>query len=425
MCSRRPLSGIFLGAVILALVLLPASTGAQETGVQETGEHEMESEGIEAFERSLLARLEALEGPLERARERHRRESAFFDSLDRARRARETDSVAVGPFEVVSQPDRLTEARSAIERAWEELRLLLGDAPVLTGATIVYDPSSDLGGFHFGQPSYRVTGRNWSTFRFDEELLQQSIRSVLGRDVARHYPRYLRIWVGGNGPVPAPREAHTDMYRQMALAPSGTASACVGGSVEACLSALGLEPHDAPLTTWYEADHLLGVAAQPRGRGNRRVKIAAEEWTRCFGSREGGSCVDVQNDPDVWLHLIPFGAPLRSELVALAVERGGEGAVARLVEPVMRWTGSGDVEAIRRAGGGGEPTYADFAVALRAGLESASGMDAEELVGLWRERLVAARPETQADGETHRTATFFWILFFAVLSTRSTRWRLG
>ena len=83
----------------------------------------------------------------------------------------------------------------------------------------------------------------------------------------------------------------------------------------------------------------------------------------------------------------------------LAVEGGGEGAWLRLLE---------DPEA--------SPSEA---------LQHASGMTPEELGLAWREEVLRHRPTTYAGSIPVHWSLFLWIVLFAAMAMRSTRWRLG
>lgn len=93
----------------------------------------------------------------------------------------------------------------------------------------------------------------------------------------------------------------------------------------------------------------------------------------------------------------PLPTDVRETVVALAVQRGGTGAWGRLVE---------------------DPTMAP-----EEALAYAAGIPFEELVAEWRDWLVSNRPEVFAGLGTSSLLSLLWILIFAALAGRSTRWR--
>ena len=94
---------------------------------------------------------------------------------------------------------------------------------------------------------------------------------------------------------------------------------------------------------------------------------------------------------------IVFGTA--AALLMLALQAGGDGAWSRLTEDLER-----------------EPGEA---------LLHASGLTPEELGDRWHAWVLSDPPETYAGFGTRALITLLWILGFAALAMRSTRWRLG
>jgi hypothetical protein len=95
----------------------------------------------------------------------------------------------------------------------------------------------------------------------------------------------------------------------------------------------------------------------------------------------------------------PLSQTARTTLVSQALLMGGEGSYTRLI--------------------------AHPELPLRDRLVYAAGVSDEELASHWRERIMAARPNAQAGLLRSPATLLVWLLFFALLATRSSRWRLG
>jgi hypothetical protein len=95
----------------------------------------------------------------------------------------------------------------------------------------------------------------------------------------------------------------------------------------------------------------------------------------------------------------PLPGHMRASLVGLALERGGEGAWTRLVE--------------------------NPSMPAEEALARAAGVPLEELVAEWRDWIVTNRPEVYAGTAGKSALALLWIVVFATLATRSTRWRFS
>jgi hypothetical protein len=62
---------------------------------------------------------------------------------------------------------------------------------------------------------------------------------------------------------------------------------------------------------------------------------------------------------------------------------------------------------------------------IRKHLERASGLDGDVLIRRWRQQVFDGRPMPITADERGRASTMLWILLFAGLAMRSTRWRFG
>ena len=105
--------------------------------------------------------------------------------------------------------------------------------------------------------------------------------------------------------------------------------------------------------------------------------------------------------------MMPYPQTVRANLLWFALQRGGAGAMDRLVASV--------------AADAGRPAVTN----IRQHLGSASGMDPDVLMEQWRQGVLAGRPGAPTPEKRSRASTTLWITLFAALATRSKRWRLG
>lgn len=98
-------------------------------------------------------------------------------------------------------------------------------------------------------------------------------------------------------------------------------------------------------------------------------------------------------------------APLQSHgesqmsLLWIALQEGGEGAWGRLL--------------------------ANQHLPASEALAAVSGLPPEELAGKWRQHMLESRPDPHSDVGSSGLLATFWILAFAGLAMRSTRWRFA
>ena len=197
------------------------------------------------------------------------------------------------------------------------------------------------------------------------------------------------------GDFRAPKRWHELVYRELATRPARVARSCLAKDLEACWSMLGLDRGPDPMREWYTREERQALVA----RAEHRVERAEEDlFLRCTDQGSTEACDELIHDLPQFLWE-PSSQRARTVMVSLALEAGGVGAWARLLEvPSMP---PGDA------------------------LRHISGLSTEELSTRWRDLILAARPNVHAGFGLTQLATALWVLLLAALAMRSTRWRLG
>jgi len=148
-------------------------------------------------------------------------------------------------------------------------------------------------------------------------------------------------------------------------------------------------------SAWYSAKERKRLAM----RYTPRNVVEFQLQQRCRSSGSVAHCdAFLTTRLDAWARApMPFEA--RSSLLWLALEHGGAGAYDRL-----------------RAHATDTPAVA---------LEAASGTEVGALLEEWLAWVRTQRPDVAGQASHSRWLALTWILLFAGLATRSTRWRLG
>jgi hypothetical protein len=360
-------------------------------------------------EERLARRMRALEADYARA-------AAAADSADAVARLRADDrdpqdTTFVGPLRIVTTRSQLEEAEVRWREAWAEFEPILGSHGAdLARFTFTHDLKPT-------RSAFDVTGEVKSVaFRrpVRPDAVRRQIRAVIGSAALSVLPAKLQRWSGGtalgSANVPARR------YRSFVRSPTALAQACVDGSPDACWTALGqMDPTADVVATWFTPDEQRSIMAT---RGT--PLIGARSECRAGVDR---SCREVVVARVLGLGEMPLSAGLRADLLWFALRRGGPGAVDRLNASF------GDAIPEGRNEGAVYATDAAHVLGpladIKTHLARAADMDGDVLIELWRQSVMQGRPSPPATDERTRTSTILWVMLFAALSSRSSRWRLG
>lgn len=375
-----------IGPAVVVSVL--ALTGATPAAAQET----------EARLQRQIDSLAALAGEARVAAEAARKARDEAE-LRLAEAELRLDTVRVSGMTIVTPLKDADDARALFGEVWNET--FRGyESGALGGRTFTYQRAA------YTVDEIPVVGRRqqvvvppWRS----REQAKARVRNEIGRVLAEDLEGTpLGSWLPGtpfSGPDPS------DVYRQMVVARSRAVDRCLAGAVPSCTAALGLGPDGHALRVWYTP-------------AERRVRALEAIGTVVGGDpsaavRPPGSLVPVvrrcldRSAPDACDPLLagrlesykPLSFAVRATLAERALERGGPGAWNRLVR--------------------------DPSTTPEEALAGAAGVPLDELVADWRSWVVRSRPETQAGLGGDSLLTILWILFFAALATRSTRWRFA
>ena len=382
-----------------SLLLLCLLAGASASVAQEAPPPRLDQVG---------RRIEALRPEVDEAARLVRlADRARADSV-RAANQIPQDTVIVGVFEVVTVDGQGMLARDIFQAQVEEFaRLIRGSEELFRDHTWVFDYG------WWRRPIYvdaEVVHEVLMSRRYSRERLAGKVRRAMGDALLKALPEDaggLADWAQTGSFLPP--DDWSGFYREMVSTPSLAVRRCFEGDLRWCWEAVGLSDREGGDRDWYS----------PAER-RRLVESRYEFWlwpednrleTRvllvrgCLLLESDRACDLVlegypRNDWEERLdYRIPFSGAARGTLVAEALRIGGEGAFTRLVSQPE------------------EP--------IKDRLVHAAGVPAETLMAEWRDRVLNARPNTQAGLLLSPAALVFWLILIIALATRSTRWRFG
>lgn len=337
-------------------------------------------------EEELVRHLHDLLPRLDSARRAANAARAAAQVRDVRRRVPSVDTFTVGPLRVLAPSDERPVAESFYRDVWErEYASFVDTSPNLERTVFTFQWAADPGLIPVDGPVRRVEMLQWRPASSVRHGVVMAIAMALGDDL----PPSIRRWAATE--MRDRPEAALTTFRQMTLTPSRANRQCLAGKVESCWTSLGLDLDATPLDEWYDPGERRALVAR---FGPRRRETAT--WRACVEDRSTEAC-------DLYLTQrfmpVPISSPAaRATVVWIALHAGGEGAWDRL--------------------------RADPSAAPADLLRQASGLSSRELAMRWRAWMMDAAPRTRAVLDPSLLITFLWIVAFAALATRSTRWRL-
>jgi len=342
---------------------------------------------------SLLPLLDTLTARVEQERTAH--EAAAQASVPREA---PLDTLRIGPLTVLSRRGQVEAARAVFAEALDGPLAKIDGSPAWEGRLFAY---RDAGSppIVADRPLVLVTvdpreGRSVAAARLRTQLTR-----LLPNDLmeASSSPRVAPVarWLGV-APVDEPRDGldPASLYRRVALTRSSATRSCLGGDVEACIGALGLQPTTRGVSDWYEPEEIVELATRMIGKFGR---TELPEANACTTGRDPASCERLLDRVyDDWA---PIGTGGRLSLLVYAVEVGPPGGWGRAIE------------------------HADAPTPEL--LETVADMPVDRIVAGWRARLVANRTGPHVRLASQGALALLWTLVFAGLASRSTRWRMG
>lgn len=307
------------------------------------------------------------------------------------------DTFAVGPVTVVALPHQRDLATEIVGEALDGYLPWAAESAALAQHLVSFQWAVDLRPIHMEGPHRRVESTRLKTRGTMVEDARTAIGSILSAETTG---TRIGDWYGGAVRFPL---VPATVYRTLTGYRVELNRRCLADGGAACWTALGAGVDDAPMDDWYTAEERMALVG--RFFGMRRDRIRNGEFREILGR-----CLDeARSEACDWVieqqfrrenRYAPLGqADARPALLMIALQAGGEGAWDRLTEDLER-----------------EPGQA---------LVHASGLTPEELGDRWRAWVLSDPPETYAGFGTRSLITLLWILAFAALAMRSTRWRLG
>ncbi len=359
--------------------------------------------------KALEARLREIDHALPALARRAEREREAYDASLRAGLDGPIETRVAG-LRIWALPRDVEAATELFRRVWQE-RFAddLGDDPPPAFSTIRFSYYDHRGGWNPRISEGETTTNFLVQVTNSVDSREEQAERVFGRAFLALSPWFVQLWLdGASGGHFTPTFAGIEALRQLASVDSRSAASCLAGSTRACLITLGLQPDGTSLAQvareWYSDDQYRALL----GKRNQ-LRAAGTDPALFFVRTRDTELLLPALDPEAPRRVAPegpfldySGAPAtgstRASLLALALERGGPDALARLLA-------------------------LPFETPLRDALEQVSDMPLEQLGDEWRARLDEAGRSNQPAPPTR--TTFGWVGLFAALAMTNTRWRLG
>ncbi|MEQ9400986.1 MAG: hypothetical protein RJQ04_17595 [Longimicrobiales bacterium] len=307
------------------------------------------------------------------------------------------DTFAVGPVRVVALPHQRELATEIIGEALEPYLPWADESAALSEQLVSFQWAVSLQPIHMEGPHRRVEATRLKLRGAMVEDARTAVGSILAAETAG---TRVGDWYGGAVRFPL---VPGTVYRMLTGYRAEINERCLSDGGTACWTALGGGMDDTPLDDWYTAAERMALVGRFYGMRRDRIRDGQlrENLARCLDEERPAACDAVIDGQFGYPNrYAPLGqADARPALLMIALQAGGDGAWARLTEDLER-----------------EPGEALLYV---------SGLTPEELGNRWQAWVLADPPETYAGFGTRSLITLLWILAFAALAMRSTRWRLG
>ena len=203
----------------------------------------------------------------------------------------------------------------------------------------------------------------------------------------------LQHWLGTYRTSSGSPSTYVVSFEELATSASPLGRRCLVGDTGACVEALAMGDPDDALWRWYEAPYRREFV---RGKRWSLRPVAPERYDACIDGDDAACDAVLRSGTRVSIEP-PVRTLARHSFVALALEIGGRDAFARLIDSH------------------GRP--------LDERLSVAAGVPVDSLAVLWQARIASAAPQRAGFPAGTAASSLIWILFFAFLSSRSTRWR--
>ena len=343
--------------------------------------------GAQQTEEDLVRHLHDLLPRLDSARAVANAARAAVNARDARPLVGSIDTFVVGPLRILTPSGQRRVAESFFRDVWEnEYAPFVRSSPDLARTRFTFQWAPELGRIAVDGPVRRVESLTWRPAPVLRVGVVAAIAGSLGADL----PDSLAHWAGSD--VRDRSDAAPEVFREVTVTASASNRACLDGDARACWTSLGLDLDGAPIDDWYTPEERRARVAAFGSFARDRMSLR----NACVEERSTDAC-DVFLER--WYRVPPIqDSKARSAMVWIALRAGGSGAWDRL-----------------RADPGATPADA---------LRFASGLTTEELGARWRAWVLQGAPPERALLDPHLLTSIMWIVAFAALATRSTRWRL-
>lgn len=345
----------------------------------------------------LLAAAPALPGqtPEEQAHiarltRRYEERSAHLEqAIERA--APLVDSIRIGPLWILSDSvasARLRDAAATLDRM---LRDELGGVTVIGSAApkIIVRfaaPSISWGRLIAGDAQFVALPFGASTAQLARQLAH-AVQTILGLRAGASFAAWgadLRLFADQQ-----PLFEATNVELRTASVPGATE--CLEGRLDACARALNLPSSAGDLDAAADIRRFVTLRLSHRSA----EPALAESYAACVHQEDDDACLRF-------------------------LERAG------VAEPALSARARGTLLITMRVLGGTDAFarfFADTGAAIVPRLEAGAGAPLDSLLGTWRTAVLAQHPPPPTLTATTQWLVFAWVVAFAAMATRSTRWR--
>lgn len=315
-------------------------------------------------------------------------------ALEAERRARgqdeEPDTVRAAALTLLTRRRDTMFVKEVAGFTWEVIGSRLGpDTLLLRGDPLIVRSFT-----HLDRETWVVRNRRMVQFwpEDDPQNVAERVVRELGAQLAERLDPLSSRLLCHQLPLQAlPADVRERVYVNLATADSRAARLCLQGDVPSCGDALAITELDEPLTVWYGPEERRRLVE--RRRKHRRIQSARVD--DCMEGGDDAACLDILRSFPM-ISLMPLGSSARRMLVNAAVELGGDGAYARLIEAQ--------------------------AATLERRVAAAARLGSDSVLAVWRSAVLSSRPQrSPVTGTLLWTAV--WVVVLGFVATRSTRWR--
>lgn len=300
------------------------------------------------------------------------------------------DTLRVGSLLILSNQSTLP-LKEAAERAWPAIDSMYGtrsieleQRPYLIHA---FDPDSQI-------PGYGV----WGTLIPWDESVQELADLLLVYVPMTQPDKKFQDWSGAII-RPSTRGLKSELeqsYVALVTSHYKVGRDCFTGSLASCRSVLGLDQPVDPLKLFRSHTERREAIGGVGFSYNESQQLAA---IRPCTNGDDASCIRMIGEVEPSRLPAPVGPIARQTLVRVAFSLGGRAAYARLT--------------------------ADSTLPMAQRLTEAAGVPLDSLLAVWHASVIAARPKSVELPSYGPVVGLMWVLAFATLALRSSRWRVA